>query len=59
MLGTTVQYNYYIVAERKMSGLTLKLGDIVPNFVAETTEGKMDFHAWLEGRWTLDTFNSQ
>jgi len=36
-----------------MPGHFLKLGDIVPNFVAETTQGKMDFHTWLEGSWGI------
>ena len=29
----------------------LKLGDVVPNFDAETTEGKMNFHSWLGGKY--------
>jgi len=36
-----------------MPGQILKLGDIVPNFVAETSQGKMDFHTWLEGSWGI------
>jgi len=36
-----------------MTGHYLKLGDIVPNFVADTTQGKMDFHSWLEGSWGI------
>jgi len=31
----------------------LKLGDVVPNFDAETTEGKMNFHSWLGGSWAI------
>ena len=42
-------HNSPLVVE-KMPGHYLKLGDIVPNFVADTTQGKMDFHGWLEGR---------
>ena len=31
----------------------LKLGDVVPNFDAQTTEGKMNFHSWLGGSWAI------
>ncbi|UXP31252.1 peroxiredoxin [Reichenbachiella agarivorans] len=30
---------------------TIRLGDIAPNFTAETTEGKIDFHNWLGDSW--------
>merc|ERR1711941_162662 len=29
----------------------LKLGDTVPNFSADTTEGKIDFHEWIGDSW--------
>lgn len=29
----------------------LKLGDIAPDFTAETTEGKINFHEWLGDSW--------
>lgn len=31
--------------------MSLRLGDLVPNFVAETTEGKIDFHEYLGDGW--------
>jgi len=31
----------------------IRLGDEAPNFTAETTEGKIDFHAWKEGSWAV------
>jgi len=31
--------------------MALQLGDDAPNFVAETTEGMIDFHAWLGDGW--------
>ena len=30
---------------------TLRLGDIAPDFSAETTEGKVNFHEWLGTGW--------
>lgn len=30
---------------------TLRLGDIAPDFEAETTEGKIKFHEWLGDSW--------
>ena len=31
--------------------MALRLGDISPNFTAETTEGQVDFHEWLGDSW--------
>lgn len=31
----------------------LRLGDIAPDFNAETTEGKINFHQWLEKNWGI------
>jgi thioredoxin-dependent peroxiredoxin len=31
----------------------LRLGDIAPNFTAETTEGTIDFHQWLGNGWGI------
>ncbi|MGE4158344.1 MAG: peroxiredoxin [Planctomycetota bacterium] len=33
--------------------MSLKLGDIAPNFTAETTEGTLDFHAWTGSSWCV------
>ena len=33
--------------------MALRLGDEAPNFSAETTEGKLDFHQWLGGGWGI------
>jgi len=32
---------------------TIRLGDIAPNFTAETTEGKLNFHEWLGNSWGM------
>ena len=31
--------------------MALRLGDVAPNFSATTTEGTIDFHAWLGNSW--------
>jgi alkyl hydroperoxide reductase subunit AhpC len=33
--------------------MALRLGDEAPNFTAETTEGKIDFHQWLGSSWGI------
>jgi thioredoxin-dependent peroxiredoxin len=36
-----------------MEQKTLRLGDIAPDFTAETTIGKIDFHDWLGDSWGI------
>jgi len=31
----------------------LRLGDVAPNFTAQTTEGEIDFHNWLGDSWGI------
>jgi len=31
----------------------LKLGDIAPDFEADTTEGRISFHDWIDGSWAV------
>ena len=33
--------------------MTLQIGDIAPDFEAETTEGKIHFHDWLGNSWAV------
>jgi len=33
--------------------MSVKLGEIVPNFSADSTDGPMEFHAWLGGSWGI------
>lgn len=33
--------------------MALRLGDIAPNFTADTTEGNIDFHQWLGSSWGI------
>jgi len=33
--------------------MTLKLGNIAPNFEAETTLGKLNFYDWIGDNWGL------
>ncbi len=33
--------------------MTLQLGDIAPDFEADTTEGYVRFHEWTEGSWAV------
>jgi|TARA_B110000305_G_C19345414_1_gene591380 alkyl hydroperoxide reductase subunit AhpC len=32
---------------------TIRLGDVAPNFTAQTTEGEINFHEYLEGSWGI------
>lgn len=33
--------------------MTLRLGDLAPDFSAETTQGKIQFHNWAQGSWVV------
>jgi thioredoxin-dependent peroxiredoxin len=33
--------------------MTLQLGDIAPDFQADTTEGRISFHDWMDGSWAV------
>jgi alkyl hydroperoxide reductase subunit AhpC len=33
--------------------MSLRIGDEAPNFTAETTEGRIDFHQWIGDGWAI------
>jgi alkyl hydroperoxide reductase subunit AhpC len=33
--------------------MAIRLGDVVPDFSAETTEGPIRFHEWKDGKWAV------
>jgi alkyl hydroperoxide reductase subunit AhpC len=33
--------------------MVLRLGDVAPDFSAETTEGKINFYDWIGNRWAI------
>jgi alkyl hydroperoxide reductase subunit AhpC len=33
--------------------MTIRLGDVAPDFTAETTHGPLAFHAWKRGAWAV------
>ena len=33
--------------------MSLRLGDIAPDFTAETTQGTINFHEWLGDSWGM------
>ncbi|MCH7789276.1 MAG: redoxin domain-containing protein, partial [Acidobacteria bacterium] len=33
--------------------MAIRLGDIAPDFTADTTEGTVDFHDWKAGSWAV------
>ena len=33
--------------------MAIRLGDVAPDFTAETTEGVIDFHQWKDGSWAV------
>jgi alkyl hydroperoxide reductase subunit AhpC len=41
------------VTPRRASMTTLALGDVAPDFTAETTDGTIRFHEWLGNSWAM------
>jgi alkyl hydroperoxide reductase subunit AhpC len=39
--------------QRRIATMALSLGDSAPDFEAQTTEGKIKFHDWIEGSWVV------
>src|SRR5213596_907657 len=33
--------------------MSVRIGDTAPNFQAETTEGRIDFHDWIGDKWAV------
>ena len=33
--------------------MSLRIGDTAPNFQADTTEGRIDFHQWIGDKWAV------
>lgn len=33
--------------------MALRINDVVPNFNAETDQGPIEFHSWLDGKWAI------
>jgi len=31
----------------------LRIGDAAPNFTADTSQGKLEFHKFIEGKWAI------
>src|SRR5918912_1728106 len=33
--------------------MSLRIGDVAPNFTAQTTQGPIDFHQWIGNQWAI------
>ena len=33
--------------------MTLRIGDVAPDFTAESTEGTIHFHEWIGDQWAV------
>ena len=37
----------------KVKEMTIRIGDVAPDFVAQTTHGVIEFHEWLDNSWAV------
>src|SRR3982075_2604955 len=42
-----------MTAHREENQMTLQIGDTAPDFEAETTQGRIGFHDWIDGKWAV------
>ena len=42
-----------VACKRLETNMTLRLGDLVPDFSADTTAGKINFHEWAGSSWVV------
>jgi hypothetical protein len=52
------RYNWRVAARTEIHRswetiMSLHIGDEAPNFSAQTTEGPIDFHAWIGDSWAI------
>jgi alkyl hydroperoxide reductase subunit AhpC len=46
-------YSVGVIDPRRGGERALRLGDEAPNFQADTTEGRIDFHDWIGDSWAI------
>jgi len=44
---------FSVTIAKKVITMSLRIGNIAPNFKIETTQGTIDFHDWAKGSWTF------
>ena len=49
LFGRIIKFPFFCILKKKK--MSLRLGDIAPNFTANTTLGKIDFHEYLGDGW--------
>merc|ERR1712233_157700 len=53
LLAATNHRRFASTGVGNMPGQVLKLGDVVPNFSSDTTQGNIDFHSWIQDSWAI------
>src|SRR5437660_1079311 len=51
--GGWIRWGLHGHASRRRGTMAIRLGDEAPNFEADTTEGKVNFHDWKDGSWAV------
>jgi alkyl hydroperoxide reductase subunit AhpC len=53
VVGLTVTFTYRHKNLNEEKQMSLQIGDLAPDFTAETTEGKIHFYDYIDGHWAV------
>src|SRR5215471_6753978 len=53
MRRSPIASHHATVPTAKGRNMNVRIGDTAPDFVAETTQGEIHFHEWIDGSWAV------
>jgi alkyl hydroperoxide reductase subunit AhpC len=44
---------FFDASQKRSRSMTLKINDIAPDFTQDSTDGRLNFHEWADGKWVV------